>query len=264
MISALFSTECGKKDECILNYLSSILFQLNQIVCQQPSCLFLFSSVFLIPADSLVWLCYTLLDLFKYVAIPTVDRHNHGLTLFTVSILLYHTWNDFFAVMPHAAPLAVLLSLRVGQVVEVQENGGVGELATIGRQVQELLCGARHRANVHVPHLLRRVQLEQLLLDLQVLLNVPALVFELQDGFGVAVDGGDWRHHAGCEGAPCQTTERDTSSCADDKIKKEILANTVCWQEGNKTPTKHWWYITEFLYRSTSTLVLQQLNRVNV
>lgn len=131
-----------------------------------------------------------MLDLFKYVAILTVDKHNHGLTLFTVSILLYHTEHDV-VVTPHAAPLAVLLSLRVGQVVEVQENGGVGELATVGRQVQELLCGARHRADVHVPHLLRRVQLEQLLLDLQVLLNVPALVLELQDGFGVAVDGGD-------------------------------------------------------------------------
>lgn len=107
--------------------------------------------------------------------------------------------------MLHAAPLAVLLSLRVGQVVEVQEDGGVGELAAVGRQVQQLLGGARHRADVHVPHLLRRVQLQQLLLDLQVLLNVPALVLELQDGFGVAVDGGDRGRHAGCEGAPRQT-----------------------------------------------------------
>lgn len=93
--------------------------------------------------------------------------------------------------MLHAAPLAVLLSLWVGEVVEVQEDGGVGEFATVGRQIEQLLCSAWHRADVHVPHLLWRVQLQQLLLDLQVLLNVPALVLELQDGFGVAVDGGD-------------------------------------------------------------------------
>ena len=88
-------------------------------------------------------------------------------------------------------PLAVLLSLRVRQVVEVQEEGGVGEFASVGRQVQKFLGSAGHRTDVHVPHLLGRVQLQQLLLDLQVLLDIPALVFELQDGFGVAVDGGD-------------------------------------------------------------------------
>lgn len=88
-------------------------------------------------------------------------------------------------------PLAVLLSLRIRQVVEVQEEGGVGEFATVGRQVQKFLGSAGHRTDVHVPHLLGRVQLQQLLLDLQVLLNISALVFELQDGFGVAVDGGD-------------------------------------------------------------------------
>lgn len=93
--------------------------------------------------------------------------------------------------MLHVAPLAVFLSLWVRQVIEVQEDGGVGEFAAVGRQVQQLLGSARHRADVHVPHLLRRVQLQQLLLDLQVLLNVPALVLELQDGFGVTVDGGD-------------------------------------------------------------------------
>lgn len=104
--------------------------------------------------------------------------------------------------------LAVLLSLRLGQVVEVQEDGGIGELAVVcRRQVQQLLGGARHRADVHVPHLLRRVQLQQLLLDLEVLLDVPALVLELQDGFGVAVDGGDGGRHAGCEGAPRQTAK---------------------------------------------------------
>lgn len=110
------------------------------------------------------------------------------------------------------APLAVLLSLWVGQVVEVQEEGGVGELAAVGRQVQQLLGGARHRADVHVPHLLRRVQLQQLLLDLQVLLDVSALVLELQDGFSVAVDGGDRGRHAGGEGAPCQTKGKKTNS----------------------------------------------------
>lgn len=88
-------------------------------------------------------------------------------------------------------PLAVLLSLRIRQVVEVQEEGGVGEFATVGRQVQKFLGSAGHRTDVHVPHLLGRVQLQQLLLDLQVLLNISALVFELQDSFGVAVDGGD-------------------------------------------------------------------------
>lgn len=110
--------------------------------------------------------------------------------------------------MLHAARLAVLFSLWVGQVIEVQEDGGVGELAAVGRQVQQLLRGAWHRADVHVPHLLRRVQLQQLLFDLQVLLNVPALVLELQDGFGVAVDGGHRGRHAGSERAPRQT-ERD-------------------------------------------------------
>lgn len=109
-----------------------------------------------------------------------------------------------------AVPLAVLLALRVGQVVEVQEDGGVGEFAAVGRQIQQLLGGARHRADVHVPHLLRRVQLQQLLLDLQVLLYVPALVLELQDGLGVAVDGGDRGGHAGGEGAPGQTKRRET------------------------------------------------------
>lgn len=89
------------------------------------------------------------------------------------------------------SPLAVLLSLRVRQVVEVQEEGGVGEFATVGRQVQKFLSSAGDRTDVHVPHLIGRVQLQQLLLDLQVLLNISALVFELQDGFGVAVDGGD-------------------------------------------------------------------------
>lgn len=107
--------------------------------------------------------------------------------------------------MLHVTPLAVLLSLWVGQVVEVQENRGVGEFAPVGRQVEQLLCSTRHRADVHVPHLLWRVQLQQLLLDLQVLLNVPALVLELQDGFGVAIDGGDRGRHAGCERAPRQT-----------------------------------------------------------
>lgn len=87
-------------------------------------------------------------------------------------------------------PLAVLLPLRVRQVIEVQEEGGAGQFATIGRQVQEFLSSAGHRTYVHVPHLLWRVQLQQLLLDLQVLLNISALVFELQDGFGVAVYGG--------------------------------------------------------------------------
>lgn len=106
--------------------------------------------------------------------------------------------------MLHVAPLAVLLSLWVGQVVEVQEDGGVGEFAAVGGQVQQLLGGARHRADVHVPHLLWRVQLQQLLLDLQVLLNVPALVLKLQDGFGVAVDGGDRGRHAGRERTPRQ------------------------------------------------------------
>lgn len=86
--------------------------------------------------------------------------------------------------------LAVLLALGVGQVIEVQEHGGVGQFASIGGQVQQLLGGAGHRADVHVPDLLRRVQLQQLLLDLQVLLDVPALMLELQDGLGVAVDGG--------------------------------------------------------------------------
>ena len=113
--------------------------------------------------------------------------------------------------MLQAAPLAVLLSLRVGQVVEVQENGGVGEFAAVGRQIQQLLGSAWHRADVHVPHLLGRVQLQQLLLDLQVLLNVPALVLELQDGFGVAVDGSDRGRHAGREGAPCQTKGKRNS-----------------------------------------------------
>ena len=93
--------------------------------------------------------------------------------------------------MLHVALLAVLLSLWVGQVVEVQEDGGVGELAAIGRQVQQLLGRAGDRADVHVPNLLRRVQLQKLLLDLQVLLNVSAFVLELQDSFGVAVDGGN-------------------------------------------------------------------------
>lgn len=107
-----------------------------------------------------------------------------------------------------AARLAVLLSLWIWQVVEVQENGGVGKLAAVCRQVQQLFGGARHWADVHVPHLLRRVQLQQLLFDLQVLLNVPAFVLELQDGFGVAVDGGDWGRHASCEGAPRQTIKQ--------------------------------------------------------
>lgn len=107
--------------------------------------------------------------------------------------------------LPKCSPLAVLLSLWVGQVVEVQEDGGVGKLAAVGGEIQQLLGGARHRADVHVPHLLRGVQLQQLLLDLQVLLYVPALVLELQDGFGVAVDGGDRGRHAGSEGAPGQT-----------------------------------------------------------
>lgn len=102
-------------------------------------------------------------------------------------------------------PSAVFLALWDGQVIEVQEDGGVGKFAPVGRQVQQLLGGARDRADVHVPDLLRRVQLQQLLLDLQVLLNVPALVLELQDGFGVAVDGGDRGRHAGCEGSPCQS-----------------------------------------------------------
>lgn len=46
--------------------------------------------------------------------------------------------------MLQAAPLAVLLSLWVGQVVEVQENGGVGEFAAVGRQIQQLLGSAWH------------------------------------------------------------------------------------------------------------------------
>lgn len=93
--------------------------------------------------------------------------------------------------MLHFVPLAVFLSLGVRQVIEVQEDGGVGQFAAVGRQVQKLLGSARHRADVHVPYLLWRVQLQQFLLDLQVLLNVPALVLELKDGFGVAVDSGD-------------------------------------------------------------------------
>lgn len=107
-------------------------------------------------------------------------------------------------------PLAVLLPLRVRQVIEVQEEGGVGEFATIRWEVQKFLGSAGHRTDVHVPHLLRRVQLQQLLLDLQVLLNISALVFELQDGFSVAIYGGDWGNHTGCEGAPSQTEQRDT------------------------------------------------------
>lgn len=107
--------------------------------------------------------------------------------------------------MLHIATSAVLLSLWVGQVIEVQEDRSVGEFAAVGRQVQQLLGRAGNRADVHVPHLLRRVQLQQLLLDLQVLLDVPALVLELQDGFGVAVDGSDRGCHAGREGTPCQT-----------------------------------------------------------
>lgn len=107
-------------------------------------------------------------------------------------------------------PLAVLLPLRVRQVIEVHKEGGVGEFATIRWEVQKFLGSAGHRTDVHVPHLLRRVQLQQLLLDLQVLLNISALVFELQDGFGVAVYGGDWGDHTGCKGAPSQTEQRDT------------------------------------------------------
>lgn len=99
--------------------------------------------------------------------------------------------NTLLLLLPKCLPLAVLLSLGARQVVEVQEDGGVGELAAVGGEVQQLLSSAGHRADVHVPHLLRRVQVQQLLLDLQVLLYVPALVLELQDGFGVAVNGGD-------------------------------------------------------------------------
>lgn len=120
-------------------------------------------------------------------------------------------------------PLAVLLSLRVRQVVEVQEEGGVGEFASVGRQVQKFLGSAGHRTDVHVPHLLGRVQLQQLLLDLQVLLDIPALVFELQDGFGVAVDGGDWGDHTGCEGTPGQTKQRDTKC-------KNKLFRIITWE----------------------------------
>lgn len=111
-------------------------------------------------------------------------------------------WSD---VSERSALLAVLLSLWIWQVVEVQEDGRVGELAAVRRQVQQLFGGARHRADVHVPHLLWGVQLQQLLFDLQILLNVPALVLELQDGLGVAIDGGDWGRHAGRERAPRQT-----------------------------------------------------------
>lgn len=113
--------------------------------------------------------------------------------------------------MLYIAPLAVLFSLWVRQVIEVQEDGGVGEFAAIRWQIQQFLGPVWHRADVHVPYLLRRVQLQQLLLDLQVLLNVPPLMLELQDGFGVAVDGGDWGRHAGCEGAPRQTKEKRQS-----------------------------------------------------
>lgn len=140
---------------------------------------------------------------------------NHGVLLFVVTILLYHTEGDGVLVMVSwwcymLPPLAVLLPLRVRQVIEVQEEGGAGQFATIGRQVQEFLGSAGHRTYVHVPHLLWRVQLQQLLLDLQVLLNISALVFELQDGFGVAVYGGYWGNHTGCEGTPSQTKQGDT------------------------------------------------------
>lgn len=61
----------------------------------------------------------------------------------------------------------------------------------------------RHSRQVHVPHLLLQVHLQQLLLDPQLLLNVPPLVLELYDGLGVPVQCCHRRSHAGGEGAPC-------------------------------------------------------------
>lgn len=99
--------------------------------------------------------------------------------------------------------LAVGFSLWLRHIVHLHSEGGSwGRLVSVYRQFYLCLGVGRYGRQVHVPHLLREVQLHHLLLDHQALFNVPPLVLELYDGLGVPVERRHRRAHAGAKGAP--------------------------------------------------------------
>lgn len=98
---------------------------------------------------------------------------------------------------------AVGLSLWLRHIVHLHCVGRPrGRLVSVDRQLQLRLGIGGYGRQVHVPHLLREVQLDHLLLDHQALFDVPPLVLELYDGLGVPVERRHRRAHAGAKRAP--------------------------------------------------------------